>query len=174
MGRKVETVVIPHFDGPSNRDEGKHFQITEWPAARADKWITTIGFAFNKGGGEIPIDLRAVGWEGIAIIGINTFLRGSIRSEEMIPLFDELLECVKVIRDPKFPDVVSPVVSDDDIEEVATRWWLRAEVVRVHINFSPLDALSALLRSIVAKDPTLKTTSTSAPESASLSRTKKR
>jgi len=158
MSRKVETVVIPRFDACGNRDEGKHFQITEWSAAKADNWITRVGFAFNQGAGAIPLDLRSVGWEGIAIIGINTFLRGSIRSEEMIPLFDELLQCVQIIRDPKHLEVASPMVSDDDIEEVATRWWLRAEVVRVHINFSPLDALSALLRSIVAKEPISPTT----------------
>jgi hypothetical protein len=127
--------------------------ITEWPAARADNWVTRVGFAFNRGGGSIPMDLRSVGWEGIAVLGINTFLRGSIRSEEMIPLFDELLECVQIIRDPANPNVASPLVSDDDIEEVATRWWLRSEVVRVHINFSPLATLSALLKSALAPPP---------------------
>ena len=94
-----------------------------------------------------------VGWEGIAIIGINTFLRGSVKSEAMIPLLDELLECVQIIRDPKNADFATAIVSDDDIEEVATRWWLRAEVVRVHVNFSPADALSALFSSIMSKEP---------------------
>ena len=150
--RKRENVVIPLFDNCTNRDEGKVFQITEWPASHADRWIQRVGFAFNKGGGSIPMDLRSVGWEGIAIIGINTFLRGTISSEEMIPLFDELLDCVKIIRDPKFPEVATALVSDDDIEEVATRWWLRSEVVRVHVNFSPLGALSALLRSALTPE----------------------
>ncbi len=136
-----------------NRDEGKIFQITEWSAARADKWITEVTFAFNKGGGSIPLDLRGMGWEGVAVLGINTFLRGTISAGEMVPLLDELFECVKIVRDPAHPDVSGPIVSDDDIEEVATRWWLRSEVVRVHINFSPLAALSALLRSIVTKEP---------------------
>jgi len=149
--RKRENVVVPRFESCENRDEGKIFQITEWPAARADAWITRVGFAFNQGAGAIPLDLRGIGFEGIAIMGINTFLRGSISSDQMLPLFDELLECVKLVRDPRFPEVASPIVTDDDIEEVATRWWLRSEVVRVHINFSPLGALSALLRSITTK-----------------------
>jgi len=154
MARKTETIIIPEFEACQNRDLGKMFRITEWPAARADNWITRVGFAFNKGAGAIPLDLRSIGWEGIAIMGINTFLRGSIKSEEMIPLFDELFECVQIVRDHKFPDIASPIVSDDDIEEIATRWWLRSEVVRVHVGFSPAAALSALFRSIMVKDPT--------------------
>lgn len=163
MSRTVEYVSVPPFEATRNRDKGKIFQITEWSAAKADSWITRVGFAFNQGGGSIPLDLAGIGWEGVAIIGINTFLRGSIRSEEMTPLFDELLQCVQIVRDPAHPTVASPIVSDDDIEEVATRWWLRNEVVRVHISFSPADALSALFRSIVAKEPTSRTTSTSQP-----------
>jgi hypothetical protein len=154
MARNTETVVVPKFDGCKNRDLGKRFRITEWPAAKSDNWITRVAFAFNQGGGSIPMDLRSIGWEGIAIIGINTFLRGAIKSEEMIPLFDELLECVQIIRDPRHPDVATAIAMDDDIEEVPTRWWLRSEVVRVHVNFSPLDALSRLLASILEKAPT--------------------
>jgi len=149
--RKTKIVTVPEFAGSDNRDKGKRYLITEWPAARADKWVCRVGFAFNQGAGAIPLDLRSVGWEGIAILGINTFLRGSIRSEEMIPLFDELLECVRIIRDPKFPDVTSELVLEDDIEEVATRWWLRSEVVSVHVGFSPAEALLKLVASITAK-----------------------
>ena len=151
MGRKTKVVQIPRFELCDNRDLGKTFLITEWSARDADNWIQDITFAANQGGGSIPLEMRGIGWEGIAVLGINTFLRGNIKSEEMRPLFDRLLECVQVIRDPKHPDVASPIVSDDDIEEVATRWWLRNEVVSVHVNFSPLGALSTLWALIRAK-----------------------
>jgi hypothetical protein len=42
-------------------------------------------------------------------------------------------------------------VLEDDIEEVATRWWLRSEVVSVHVGFSPAEALLKLVASITAK-----------------------
>jgi hypothetical protein len=164
MGRNSKIVQVPRFEQTLNRDLNKHFLVTEWPAARADRWMQKVTFAFNKGAGELPMSMRGVGWEGIAIVGINTFLRGNVSSEEMMPLLDELLECVKLIRDPKHPDVVTDIVSDDDIEEVATRWWLRNEVVSVHINFSPLAALSRLMSSILTREPeppTSKTTRTS-------------
>lgn len=147
--RKTKPVVIPRFENCENRDLGKTFLITEWTAARADRWVQEVAFAFNQGAGAIPLDLRGIGWEGIAIMGINTFLRGNVRSLEMIQLLDQLLECVEIVRDKKHPTVASPIVSDDDIEEVATRWWLRSEVVSVHVNFSPLAALSALISSIL-------------------------
>lgn len=149
MARKTNTVSIPRFEGCDNRDLGKMFLITEWSAARADAWIQEVTFAFNKGAGAIPMDLRGLGWEGIAVMGINTFLRGNVSSKEMIPLLDQLLECVQIVRDKAHPSVAGPLVGDDDIEEVATRWWLRSEVVSVHVNFSPLAALSALISSIL-------------------------
>jgi hypothetical protein len=63
--------------------------------------------AANQGGGEIPLNLAGIGMEGIAIIGINAFLRGNIVPGTLIPLLDELLECVTIIRDPKRPDIAT-------------------------------------------------------------------
>lgn len=152
MGRKSATVTVPKFDGTDNRDLGKSFFLTEWPAAIAEKWALKMMFAFNRSGGSIPLDMAGIGMEGIAILGINTFLRGNIQSEEIIPLWDELLGCVAVVRDTKRPDVRTPLL-DDDIEEVATRMWLRAEVLTLHINFSISGALYALWQSITKKLP---------------------
>jgi hypothetical protein len=154
MGRKTRTVIVPKFPACDNRDLGKHFFIEEWPAARADNWAQRLVYTFSRNGGQLPERAAGMGLEGIAVMGINTFLRGNVDPDAMIPLCDELLECVKMIRDPKFPDHVSPIVSDDDIEEVATRWWLRDQVVSVHTNFSPLEALSTLVSSIMARETT--------------------
>lgn len=152
-GRKTETVKVPDFPGTSNRDRGKLFRIVEWPAARADEWVTRIFFAFNRAGGELPMDAKHLGMAGLAVLGINTFLRGNISADDMIPLLNQLLECVKIVRDPRHPDVATELVSDDDIQEVATRYWLRSEVIRVHTNFSPAAALSALVDSIMTPAP---------------------
>lgn len=153
MTRKTRTVKVPPLAGCDNRDLGKIFFIEEWPASRADRWIQRLAFTFNKAGGQLPTDLRGIGWEGLAIIGINTFLRGNVDPDVMIPIGDELLECVRVVRDPKYPDVVSDLMADMDIEEVTTRWWLRDQVVSVHTNFSFLDALSRLVSSVLSQAP---------------------
>ena len=155
MARKTRVVTVPMFPACDNRDLGRMFYIEEWPASKADDWIQRLGYAFNKNGGQLPMDLTAIGWEGIAIIGINTFLRGNADPSVMIPIGNELLECVKgIIRDPKFPDVVTSIMPDVDIEEVATRWWLRDQVVSVHTGFSFLGALSTLVSAIMARAPT--------------------
>jgi hypothetical protein len=161
--RKTKVVAVPKLV-ENHRDLGKQFLLTEWPAARAEKWGIKMLFSLNREGGQIPMDLAGIGIEGVAILGLNTFLRGNINSEEIIPLLDELLECVQIIRDPKHPDIPSPLVSDDDIEDIATRLWLRSEVLELHTGFSPADALSKLVTTIMEKSPASVNTSTSHPE----------
>ena len=155
MPRETVVLIVPEFPGTRNRDKGKLFRITEWSAAKADNWGQRMMYAANSGAGELPTSLAGIGLEGIAILGINVFLRGNIAPGTMIPLLDELLECVKIIRDHAKPDVATDIVSEDDIEEVATRWWLRGEVLTLHLNFSVSAALSALFKKIMVptKDP---------------------
>ena len=164
--RQTIDVRVPEFPGTRNRDLGKTFRITEWPAAAAEKWGMRMMLAANSGAGQLPLSIGGIGMEGIAIIGINTFLRGNILPDTLIPLLDELLECVKIVRDPARPTIVSDLVSEDDIEEVATRMWLRGEVLTLHLNFSVSAALSALYRKIMASKTTSKDSS-SQPTSAS-------
>lgn len=158
MGRKTDIVKAGSWG--QGRDTGKIFLLTEWSAARAENWAARAIMALNRNGGEIPLNVAGIGMEGIAIIGLNTFLRGNIDPGEIIPILDELLDCVKLIRDPKARDqatglpVATPLVSDDDVEEVITRAWLRSEVLRIHINFSVADALSNLISAIKAPKPT--------------------
>lgn len=166
MSRKTKTVKVPEFPSCDNRDLGKCFLITEWDAITADRWIQRITYAVVNTGGTLPMDLRGAGWEGIAIMGINSILRGNINPDIMIPLAEELLECVQIIPDERYPDKSArPATAPGDVEEVATRWWLRDQVVSVHTNFSFLGALSRLASSIMDKTPTAdsRNTSTSPP-----------
>ena len=136
----------------------KLYQITEWPAARAEQWGIRALMAYNRGGGHLPVDQAfGRGMEGIVYLGIDTFLRGQMRAEEVQPILDELLECVKIVRDPSARDkqtnkpVATDIVADSDIQEVATRMWLRSEVLFLHTGFSVGDALSELTSAITSK-----------------------
>ncbi len=149
MSRQTVDVRVPIFPGTRNRDLDKVFRITEWPAATAEKWGMRMMLAANSGAGELPLNIGGIGMEGIAIIGINTFLRGNILPGTLIPLLDELLDCVKIVRDQSKPSIAGDIISDDDIEEVATRMWLRGEVLSLHLNFSVSAALSALYKKIM-------------------------
>ncbi len=149
--RKVETVKVPAGFG---RDVGKLFVVTEMPAARAEKWALRLFLAMKGTKGEVPSEVMALGMVAVAWKGLNAFLAAPVSPEEIEPLMDEMFTCVGMVRDPKHPDVVTAVVSDDDVEEVQTRLWLRSEVLRVHTGFSSADALSKFLDAMRAPAPT--------------------
>lgn len=147
--RKQETVVVPSWEG--NRDAGKHFIITEMPAAQAEKWALRAFLALKGTAGEVPPEVMSMGMVAVAWRGLNTFLAADVDPAKIGAVLDEMMTCVKIIRDPRAVDkntggvVATEIVSDDDIEEVQTRLWLRSEVLRVHTGFSPADALFRLL-----------------------------
>ena len=162
MGRKTKIVMVPEGFGRDSEPKRKVFLLTEWPAARAEKWALRALLAFNRSDRNLGLldadKLIGAGMEGIFRIGIQVFLSGGMKSEEVQPILDELLDCVQMIRDPDKKDiatglpVASAIVSGDDIEEVKTRFWLRSEVLRLHSGFSPGDALSILISAIMTKE----------------------
>lgn len=141
MGRRVEQIVVPAWGG---RDDGKTFQLTEQDAVAAEKWGWRMYLATKGTAGNIPDEVAQLGMVGVAIRGINAFLAAPMRFDELEPLLDELLACVRIIRDPRHPDVAT-AITPGDIEEIKTVAWLRSEVLRVHTGFSFADALSSLI-----------------------------
>lgn len=141
--RKTKVVRVPAWKG--SRDAGKSFKITEADADKAERWGIRVLLLASGAGVQLPMDFASRGLEGIAIIGWNVILGGQIDPQKFIPLYNELLDCVEIIRDPRHPDSTTPLGSPDDIEEVKTRMWLRSEVLDLHLGFSPADAMSALI-----------------------------
>jgi hypothetical protein len=140
MSRKSEIVQVPAWGG---RDAGKLFRITEMAAGPAEKWALRFALALKGTTASIPESLAPYGMVAIAIRGINSFLASDVDFAKLEPLLDEMFECVQIIRDKAHPETASAIVSDDDIEEVKTRGWLRSEVLRIHTNFSFDEALSS-------------------------------
>lgn len=149
-GLKTEIVTVPRWE--SGRDGGKMFLLTEMDAVRAEKWAMRALLLLRGSDQRVPDSVAGVGWERIAIIGINVFLSGSIKFGELEPLMDEMFECVQIIRDPKNIEHATPIVSATDIVDVRTRLWLRSEVLRMHTGFSPAVALSRLMEAVAIKD----------------------
>lgn len=155
--RKIEVVKA---DVDKGRDAGKHFEIREWDAGTADRWATRVILALTRGSKPIPFPIETLfgrGMEAIFVLGLQTILSASVETDEVLPLLDELMLCVKIVRDPAARDrtsgghIATDIVSPDDIEEVRTRWWLRSEVLRVHTGFSAADMFGKLLSSIMSK-----------------------
>lgn len=137
MARKSKTVTI-EFD---NRDRGKTFLITEMPAVQAEKWAARALLAMSRSGVEIPEEAMSAGAATLLAAGLRSFT--SMAFEDADLLLDEMFACVQFVPDPSRPQVTRALF-DDDIDEVATRLFLRGEVIEIHTGFSVTATLSKL------------------------------
>lgn len=148
--RKTRTVTITG----EGRDRGKVFVLVEMPASRAEEWAMRALEAIAKNS-EVPAGLAEAGMLGIFVLGLKPVLSAPFAM--LKPLLDEMFErCLLYAPDSSkletlrgnstisLPDGRRPVgpILEEDIEEVATRVWLRDQIVELHTDFSVAAALS--------------------------------
>lgn len=153
MPRATRIVSIPGqpSDQPGSRDNGKSFFIEEMPSRRAEKWASRAFLALAESRVDLPpgIGERARRAKGNMqdVYNVRRLL-ANVSFPELEPLVDELMGCVSFLVNPK-PDVngrptVRPLHDagddNDDIQEIATRHFLRSEVIDLHVGFSGLPA----------------------------------
>ena len=119
------------YQAEYGRDAGKLFRITEMAARKIDKWGMRAFFVLLNAGVEVPEDLASQGFAGLMAIGLEAFTR--VPYEAALPLWDELLDCVKYIPSPKQPNLTRPLI-DEDVEEVQTLLKLRKIVFDLHMQ----------------------------------------
>lgn len=129
MARKTKTVVIR----AENRDKGKHFLITEMQAVQAERWAVRAFLALAKSGQGLDGYEPGAGMAALAVVGFRAL--SGISLEETEILMGQLMECVQIVPTPSQPSVVRPTI-DDDFEEPATLFYLKAEVFDLHTGFS--------------------------------------
>lgn len=127
MARTVKKIQI----ADAGRDNGKVFVVTEMAPRDGHKWATRAIFALMNSGFEVPDDLAASGFAGLAAMGVKALGKANI--ETMAPLFDELLACVQFVPDPSKPGVMLDDL-DRHIEEIKTFFVLQKEVLAVHVE----------------------------------------
>jgi hypothetical protein len=154
--RKTETVTIDFGE----RDRGKVFWLTEMPASQAEKWAARALSAAARSGVDLPPNVVELGFAGVVVVGIRALMAMNFADYE--PLMDEMFNsCVAFVPDPKNMDVrrgggagiVGPMV-EDDIEDVATRVFLRERVFSLHVGFSLADGIRDLISKIRSAEPT--------------------
>lgn len=128
MARKETFITID----AAGRDQGKVFYIKEMSASQAEWWALRALMAMGRGGVEIPDNLRSMGIAAMAVEGLKAISK--IPPDEAKPLLDELMTCVQAVPNPADTTVVRPLI-EADIDEVATRLNLRAEVFKLHVDF---------------------------------------
>ena len=141
MPRKTREYVVQE----DNRDKGKRFQLREWSALQAERWLNRIGFIAIKAGVDVPTDLTNAGAATMAYVGYQ-FISSLPRMEyvELEPLLNELLLGVRIKTASGMDrDLVlnSKDGDGDDIEEVSTLYALRREVFDLHTGFFTVAAL---------------------------------
>lgn len=140
MSRKTSEFTV----GTEGRDKGKKFLLTEMGVADAEAWGYQALSVMLKSGMDVPADAMLGGMAVAATYGVKAFLAGPYA--EVGPLLERLLACVQIIE----PAVTRPLFHDD-VEEIETRVRLRDEVIRLHVNFSPIDRLLEMATIIMAQ-----------------------
>jgi hypothetical protein len=143
--RKTKDVTIT-FEG---RDKGKVFHIIEMPASQAESWgMRAILGMLTHTQVELPEGWEAAPMLLAASMGLKVLASIPFETSEM--LARELMSCVLIKELPASNELL-PVprpIFESDIEEVATRAWLKAEVFELHTGFSIADTLSKLVSAI--------------------------
>ena len=127
------------------RDQGKVFVLTEMPASRAESWAMRALLALMAGGVEVPEGFERMGMAAMAEIGIKAL--AGLKWEVAEPLLAEMWSCVQIMPDSSKPHIVRNLI-EEDIEEIATRIKIRAEVWKLHTGF-----LKAVAPSISGQSP---------------------
>ena len=122
------------------RDQGKVFVLTEMPASRAESWAMRALLALMAGGVEVPPGFDRMGMAAMAEMGIKALV--GLKWEVAEPLLAEMWSCVQIMPDSSKPHIVRNLI-EEDIEEIATRIKIRAEVWKLHTGF-----LKAVVHSI--------------------------
>ena len=130
MARNTKIVTIDK----QGRDFGKAFLVTEMNPIQAFKWGGKAVIALVNAGVTLPDGSGEMGFAGLMGVAF-THLQNGLDWEEVEPLLDELMKCVKYIPSPDNTSVVRPLI-DSDIDEVSTIALLHSEVFKIHINFT--------------------------------------
>lgn len=157
MGRNTKDVRV---EAPG-RDLGKVFRLTEMPAEQAEAWGIQALSAMVRSGVAVPTEVWGTGMAGVAAVGLGSLM--GIRYEDARPLLKEMFDCVLFMPDQAHPEVLRApnLAGSPDIEEIATRIFLRYEVLRLHVDFS--SAAGFLMSVISAAKVHFRNTSTPDP-----------
>lgn len=145
MAQRTVKVTVP-LEG---RDYGKKFLITEMYAEHGEKWAMRALNGMAKAGVDLGAVTPLMGMVGLSqalasmsFLAVDAFARMPWDITE--PLMDEMFQCIK----PYTPDeTMTRKMEKGDIEEIATRFWLRGEVLTLHVGFSIPEKLSELIQS---------------------------
>jgi hypothetical protein len=149
MARHTRLVTITD----EGRDKGKSFFIREMPADAAEWWGIRALIAIGNAGLSLPSGALESGLAGLAqlehskgaasaLFAIGLRMLPGVDARALQPLLEEMMQCVQYQPPGNFPAQALNTGDLAQIEEIATRFKLRAEVLELHLGFSLAGALS--------------------------------
>lgn len=144
--RRTKEVVIPAE--PATRDSGKTFVVTEMPASQAERWADRAILAVANSGANVD-HVAGTGMAGMAVVGFKALF--GIKEGIALELAEEMMQCVQ-IKTAAGARPLNPNPQAEDIEEVMTRWILRAEVFALHTGFSLAEIRQLLISAAQTAD----------------------
>lgn len=144
MARREKIVTIT----AEGRDKGKRFHLREMPADQGERWFTRAILAVANGGARLPegaLDLGGAAgfeltWRNVLAMGV-TGLQG-LRWADLEPLLDEMKPLIQWCPPGNAPPQPIFPGEDSQIEEVATWYKLRYDLIELHMDFSLAGLLS--------------------------------
>lgn len=143
MARLQRTLTIT----AAGRDKGKAFLLKEMPAEQGEWWAVRALILLANAGTALPEGSLDAGMAGLAAAEASTgvvtaMLAGGVRMlpgidpDRLKPLLDEMMG--NVLYQPPAGLPAQDLLPGElcQIEEVATRLQLRAELISLHVGFS--------------------------------------
>ncbi len=134
MARKIKHIVID----AEGRDKGKRFLITEMASDIGERWAMQALFLLANNGANIGAVDPKTGMAGLAAVGFQALQHLPYADAE--PLMNQMFQCVKIVPSADAPP--RPITEGHpdsgeggDIEEIPTRFTLRKEIFKLHVDF---------------------------------------
>lgn len=125
--------------GVDGRDAGKRYVLREPSAVESEAMAMRVFLAAARSGLVIPDNVKELGLVGLAIYGVE--LIGKLPYDDAKAAADFLMTCVRIN-----PGALVKDLEEDDVEEVATLFKLKREVLTLITGFTWGDVASTLGR----------------------------
>jgi len=131
------------------------FKLRQFPATQQERWLNRLVFLLAKGARESALfgggqDARN-DKGGLPKLDFSDFERmkaffkkegpagllkilGGLAYEDVEPLYEELMTCAKIARD-NFEQDCTKAALDSAVEDVATLYFLRLEILKLNFGF---------------------------------------
>lgn len=146
MARKEITLTLEDDGNPLA------FRIRQMPATKMESWLMRAGLLLANSGLALPegAGLHAAGTH-LAKQGVSALSGIHVEYEQAKPLLDDLLHCCHRVLDGGVEQAVTESTVDGYLTDFRNLFKLRAEALKLNLDFFDFGGLSSLLSAVTEK-----------------------